>query len=473
MKRWFWKRWVWAVVVGITATVSLTPAQQGADVPSGPPKAGDVITLKFRDSADRQVKVLKSDKQPDGSYLSEVKDTKTGETFTLMDRFDGPAPKASDAPGKAAPGKFAPKASEPVRPPESPKTGDAPKAKPRSGDPLIPALKDTMPDPDKEKAKEQERERRILSSFGKSSPTGAQEEERPGLLKRIFGKKPAPPAPTTSAKPAAPAAAVPTPIPSAPAIAPPVVTIPAAPPAPVRPAPAPAPTAPAPLPPSGVTMEPPLSQPVRPVTPPTPVIPTPVAPPTGPVGAPPLPIAPPAATSPVPLPAIPSVPPVPVPAPTGLPSIPVPGVSKATPGAEPLPPQPPVVQTAATAAENKVVPAAEPTPAPVAEVSPLVREIQSDVADLETGLAPSKRAMAARCLAGGRHGSSDEVKAALFRAAKSDGSGMVRAVCIEELCKLGFHDPAFMSFLGKAGSDPSEEVRAAAKAALTRMAPRR
>src|SRR5436305_121753 len=104
MKRWFWKRWVWAVVVGATAA-GLTAAQQrGTDAPPSLPKGGDVISLKFRDGPERQVKVIKTEKQPDGSYLSEVKDTKTGETFTLMDRpgADAPAPPAGNA-GKSAP----------------------------------------------------------------------------------------------------------------------------------------------------------------------------------------------------------------------------------------------------------------------------------------------------------------------------------------------------------------------------------
>ena len=244
MNRWFWKRWVWAVVVGTTAAVGLTVAQQGGtDAPSGPPKVGDVITLKFRDMPDRQVKVLKSDKQQDGSYLSEVKDTKSGETFTLLDKPDGEgaapkaAPKTTPTPPPAAtPSKASTKpvetskSVEPEKPLPAnrlssvlPKLADGPaKAKPRSNDPLVPAVKDTMSDMakdiDKDKDKDKDKERRFFPSLGKSStsasatptppppasaPAPESEEDRPGLLKRVFGrKKPTTPAsPTTQAFP--------------------------------------------------------------------------------------------------------------------------------------------------------------------------------------------------------------------------------------------------------------------------------
>jgi hypothetical protein len=92
---------------------------------------------------------------------------------------------------------------------------------------------------------------------------------------------------------------------------------------------------------------------------------------------------------------------------------------------------------------------------------------------LQNGVAPSQRALAARALAGCRHGSSDVVKLSLFRAAQNDGNPMVRAVCIEELVKLGYFEPAFTVFLTKASEDSSEEVRKAAKEAMTQMTPRR
>ncbi|VTT96686.1 hypothetical protein : : HEAT_2 [Gemmataceae bacterium] len=541
MNRWFWKRWVWAVVVGTTAAVGLTVAQQGTDAPTGPPKVGDVITLKFRDMPDRQVKVLKSDKQPDGSIMSEVKDTKTGETFTLMDKPDSFAAPAKAAPEKAGakapavtppPSPTAPKATEPAkapaaRPPVGPmKLPDGlPKAKPRTSDPLLPSLKEALPDLPTPKEQEKEKERRFLPSFGKSSDSKSSDapkpvepdEEKPGLLKRIFGKKK--PAESTPTLP--PATVINNAKPQA---------FPAAPPAPAGAKP------PAAVPTPGVmkahptvTLEPPRSQPVQPVQPPVPLTPTPVAVPTAPPASVPLPIpaipAAPPAPGPAALPAIPSVPSVPsipVPPPGGLPSIPLPpgGTSMKEPvtksevavAPKPLPakiaaapvkePEPvaaapkaapvpakekePAVVTAqvpATPAPAAVVTAGKTAPAalpPVVAVpatdpgrTAMMRDIEPHVAALEKGVAPSQRAMAARALGGCRHGSSDTVKMTIFRAAQNDPNPMVRAVCIEELCKLGYFEPAFELHLTKACEDANDEVRSAAKAAMKQMYPRR
>ncbi|MBA4188754.1 MAG: hypothetical protein C0467_12215 [Planctomycetaceae bacterium] len=534
MNRWFWKRWIWAVLVGTTAAVGLTMAQQGGtDAPSGPPKVGDVITLKFRDLPDRQVKVLKSEKQPDGSILSEVKDTKSGETFTLMDKPDPSTAKPDTTPkpavSKAAPKTFEPtKSAEPPKVVTPPKIQDGPfKAKPRTSDPLVPPLKDALPNlpKDKDQEQEKERERRFFPALGKSNaaPTPPEpEEEKPGLLKRVFGrKKPTPPAtPTPPVAPTTPTAST-----SAKPVASPSTPLSSVP----RSSPI-------------VTLEPPRTQPVRPVEPPTPLTPVPVSLPTGPT-APSIPTPPPAASPPspipLPLPAIPSVPGVGIPAPGGLPSIPIPpsGMSVNGPIA-PVPPAPMkplamaetpaspspmlpskpvavvtkpkvVMEAKALAPEavkesvvlvakqpvaiapmpSDVVTAARMVPAPASALAPVVnlpvtqpqdsaitammRDIESHVKALENGIAPSQRAMAARAMCGGRHGSSDTVKMTVFRAAQKDPNPMVRAVCIEELCKLGYFEPAFEVYLTKACDDSSEEVRKAAKAALTQMTPRR
>ncbi len=103
----------------------------------------------------------------------------------------------------------------------------------------------------------------------------------------------------------------------------------------------------------------------------------------------------------------------------------------------------------------------------------MMKELEPYIKALQDGMAPSQRAMAARAMCGGRNGSSDMVKILVFRAAQKDPHPMVRAVCIEELCKLGYFEPAFEVYLTKACDDPSEEVRRVAKEALTQMAPRR
>lgn len=273
MARWFRKRWAWAALTGATVTLGLAAAR-AADVPHKP---GDVITLNFGDG-EKQVKVLKVEKQPDGTVHSEVRDQKTGETFTLVDR-----------PGNFPPAGGAAKGSPPVP--------DAPKAKPPAGDPSPDKNKD------KDKAKEPEKEKRPLLGrvFGDRDKPAASASMKPaeppepakkaGLMSRLFGPK----------KPSAPAAAPAMPGPSAKpgsgaAGAPPAVV----------------PTPGGFAPPAGTT-EPPRAMPAtRPVVPPAPVVPGGV-----PGGVP---------SIPAPLPA-------PLPGGSGLPGIPIPpgGTSAARP----------------------------------------------------------------------------------------------------------------------------------------------
>ena len=108
--------------------------------------------------------------------------------------------------------------------------------------------------------------------------------------------------------------------------------------------------------------------------------------------------------------------------------------------------------------------------APVEILLPV--EILPFAATLKDGLQPSKRIMAAKALAEGRHGSTDAVKLVLFNAAQTDPCPAVKASCIDHLCKLGYFDAAFLKHLKAACDDPSDEVRAAARAAMIKMTPR-
>jgi hypothetical protein len=103
----------------------------------------------------------------------------------------------------------------------------------------------------------------------------------------------------------------------------------------------------------------------------------------------------------------------------------------------------------------------------------LAHDIQPHVNNLRTAMAPSMRVMAAKALSGGRHASTETVKSILFIACTTDPSPFVRACCIDELCKLGYFDAAFMEHLHKACGDSNEEVRTAAKDALKKMTPGR
>src|SRR5262245_25960890 len=113
MARWFSKRWVWAALAGAAVTLGMAAARG-----DNPPKVGAVISLNIDGKGERQFKVIKSDKQPDGTYLSELKDTKTGEMITLVDKPGDPAPGGPSVP-------------------ESPKAPEPPKTKPRPADPMV------------------------------------------------------------------------------------------------------------------------------------------------------------------------------------------------------------------------------------------------------------------------------------------------------------------------------------------------
>jgi hypothetical protein len=76
-----------------------------------------------------------------------------------------------------------------------------------------------------------------------------------------------------------------------------------------------------------------------------------------------------------------------------------------------------------------------------------------------------------RALAGCRHASTDTVKSLLFHSCTSDPCPLVRACCIDELCKLGYYDPVFLTYLKDACNDSSTDVQDAARSALKRMTP--
>ena len=431
MTEWFSKRWVWAALAGATVTAGMAAGRADGD---GPPKVGAVVSLNIDGKGERQFKVLKSEKQPDGTYLSELKDTKNGETITLVDK-----------PGDAPP---AGKTAEPAKPPEPPK------AKPRTSDPLVPPVAATLPDASKDKEKEK---RPILGRvFGdkdKPAPTPvpaaaaatpkaeppADPGKRPGLITRIFGpKKPAAPTmPASAGTP--PAGAVMRPGTSV--APPPVLPVPPGGLGGAKP-PAASGAAPQPFPGAATGAEPPRVMPAKPVAPPTPAVAAPL-----PVPAP-APAFPAPKAAPIPALPVPSVPSIPVPpGGSGLPPIPVPpgGTSSATP-----------IQV--------VVPAGY-VPAGVA----FDREVQPFVIALQSMTAPSARLTAAKGLAEGRHCSTDGVKSVLFQAAQMDPCGEVRAACIDHLCKLGYFSPQFLGHIQAACEDTDPQVRDAAKAACAKM----
>jgi hypothetical protein len=429
MSRWGWKRWAWGVLAGAAVATS-SGYSAGDDKPTAPelPKPNDTITLRFDGQPEQKVTVIKSTRKPDGAIETEVKDPATGQTFTLYDPPPGTKPETPTKPSgmgsKQTPstgGKTTAGSTDTPTPPPAVKQPILPRAKPRTDDPLTPlppATAATTPDTPQDK--------RGLGArlFGKEQPNNpvatpaapapttppAEPAKKPGLFARIFGpKKSATPTPAATTMPSPGRSTSPGTAPSTPNVGGSVST-----------------------PSGGSTTDLPRAMPPRPFLPPTAATPVPSPLPS----AIPQPPAPPAG---VPIPAIP------------LP----PGSSQSirllTPG-----------QPIAVVLPVGYVPA---------EIA-LAEDIRPYATALQSALAPSARMTAAKGLADGRHGSSDQVKGLLFEATQTDPCPAVRACCIEHLCQLGYYHPAFLAYLQKSVNDPSEDVREAAKVALVKMSPK-
>jgi hypothetical protein len=177
-------------------------APRPAAVPAAPvaPAATDgrpgdgVYLMRTAGQPDRRVKVVRSDRMPDGVVLTQVKDIATGEVYTILDdRPDAEAPAV--APVAAAP---RPTTPTPVHAAKDTKAAALPRAKDRSADPLL--------------------GHRVTS--GKTPPAAA---PRPGQVawKPVQPAHPQTPAARPVPPPAHPAAAVPPPPPEQPAVLPP------------------------------------------------------------------------------------------------------------------------------------------------------------------------------------------------------------------------------------------------------------
>jgi hypothetical protein len=472
MMRWTWKRRLWAVALG---TVAAACSSLRAD---DMPKTGEAITLKFSGQPDRVVTVVKSTKKKDGSIETEVKDAKTGESFTLVDLpSSAPAAKPASpaakpaavpslpathpvsvkAPSSAIPAIPTPVPASPavrVKPPipMNPRTPPsapplfttfaelptAPSVPPPEMKSPAPNLAPTstlptaaLPEPPREKrffsrlfSREPDSATTPATPLSPSSIVGPAPEESPRrpLLGRLFGSKKASPPPVL------PAMNVPAPgIPSTPRFnssAEPPQAMPSR-------------SYAAPPPPPGRT---------DPVLPPTPIVPSLPTPMPAPFSIPaPLPSKPAA-------PAIPAIPTIPIPTPMPQSAVPV----------------MPAVAIRPSSAANLVH--------SIGYVAPLETqlpaELQPFATTLRDALPPSHRMTAAKGLAEGRYGSTETVKGVLFHAAKYDPCPAVRACCIEHLCKLGYFDPAFLAHIKMASASLHEDVRLAAREALMKMSPK-
>jgi hypothetical protein len=432
MKRRFIRRgWLGALGGWVTAT-GLALAQGGrSEAPPPPPQVGDVITLRFHDGRDRTVKVLKSQRQPDGSYLSEVRDVKTGEVFNLLDPPPSSLPShksASPPSGGSSRGGTA-KPSSPLSPPSASAGSADPTSRPNR--PLLNLFRS--------------------SRLGNDSNTGGTDtDRRPGLFQRLFGgpKKDTPPqaapspglipAPgTTGLRPQSrlseklpvsptPSTSVPDPGYSKPPSSFPLAM-------PSRPTPPPFPSA--------STPEPPRAQPGTSSGTPSPV-------PLPPIPAPP-PL--PTPTDPAPVPEVPAVPPITIPIP------PAGGVSSQS------------ASTGIAPAAARHTKAQQPVTLLSDLPPPVARDLQPYVHALQHAAAPSARALAARALADSAQGSSPAVQNLLFHACRNDPAPFVRACCIDELARSGYADPAFLAYLRQACEEEDDSVRLAAQLALRKL----
>jgi hypothetical protein len=412
MTRWIGKRGLWGVVTG-------TAVAAGSVLVAAEP--GETVVFK-EGNKDRKVTIVKVNKRADKSVEVHGKDAVTGEAVVWVEGESSipPSPPA----GTKAP---APAAKAPAAPVAAGKDAGLPKAKARPDDPIGSTV---VPMPETPA----ERERRLFNGkiFGREStpPAAAaapgaampqiaeagEPKSKPGLLSRIFGKKTPAPVPTVMPGPA-------------------ITT-------PTTPAAKGAPTA------SG---EPKVAAPFRPTTPtptPTPAaVPTPVAVPT------------PAIPVPTPLPATRPSAPVVAPVPTPLPPVvPLPGIPAIPGGAQSVRPGDTI---------HVVLPVGY-VPVEVA----MADDLRPYAATMKGG-APTERLIAAKGLADGRHGSTDQVKTMLFAAAREDDSAVVRAACIDHLVRLGYYHPDFARHLQGLADGAAGVERDAARAGLARMTPRK
>ncbi len=433
-----------ARVALLTAAMAAGVAPAFGQAPAAPTGGGPVYVMKTAGQPERRVQVLKSETQPDGSILTDVKDLGTGTVYTLTNpAFLGKAapatpsmtpvpaavasaPTQMPAPGTPRPlfGQFpnqrmanAATSTAPVQerlvPVEQATANGLPTARSRKTDPLLAGLATRMPN---------EPPNVMAKVFG--DPMKNQPPPRVGVL----------PAPTpTDAAALAPrpkassgvtvvlpttGPAVPTPKPEA-ALAP----------KPALPVPAPAVAAvPPPKPADAAIAIPAIDASAKPSAA-TGLFDSQAAP-AGVV----LPrIAEPAA-----VPAVPSL---------AVPAIAEPSVAIPAPPSEPV---------------------AVAIPAPAAS-SDLPRDVKQMIDDVKTHKRPTFRMENATALAESAYAKHPAAIEALLHAATNDKAGVVRGHCIARLADLGYSDPTYLKLLDAWANDLEPAVQRAAVDAKAKL----
>lgn len=380
-------------------------------VTPGQTQWGETVRMRTAGQPDRILMIVKTERMPDGHVYVSVKDTITGQNYTLVDPAFATMAKANDRPHTAPP--QAPAGSVP---------GPIEHSNPAT--PVPTAVRPTLVEPPMAP-------RSTRPPFASASLVDA----APAALRRRVPPKPGTSVPVSSPRPTGTA------VPLTPFTVPP-------PPEAVAATPTAAPAPPAP-PPNTPTV-------------PDRIVPTPISrdiaiPDQSPFAnshsTPAPPSAAPVTTITTPLTPSPALLPVPPASP------PVQAVSMA-----PVETIRPYVQSSVMAATTRM--GAEPP-----EVR-MHREIAPWVAELTRAVRPSVRMEAATALAEGRYGWRDEVKTYLAKAAATDPAAVVRAHCISLLTTLGYAEPEWRSFLAASSSDKNPDVRVAASIALARLEPR-
>jgi hypothetical protein len=461
------------------ATAQAPPANPPAGSSSNTAVDGPVYVMKTAGQPERRVQVVKSEKLPDGTYLTDVKDLASGVVYTLTN----PNVLGTTTTPPPAPKPTAVAATTGYVPPPPPTTAPLPRGTPRplfgsfpnqqqyatnktkAGERLVPA--EQVP----AGALPQARDRKADPLLAGAATTPAAMTARtpypagttvaadsPSVLSNVFGQKSKDlPAPRVGVRP------------------PPVAVLPEPPRQAAVPAPEPQPTikvaqvSPVVMPSVAAATIPPIpkaevspvaeglsipsiaadarpsaatgifdSQPAAAVEKPTVAIPPIPTTPIPPIDAPPVVTAPPA-VEPPPLPTV-----LPMPA-VEPPPLPLPSVS--------LPPAPTGVPSGAVPVVARAVEAALPV------------DVQVMIDQLKGHKRPSFRMENATALAESAYAKHPDVLAALLHGAMNDTTGVVRGHCIGQLATLRYGDAAFVQALDTWTADAEPAVRRAAAAA--------
>lgn len=421
-----------------------------------PSSGGPVYVMKTAGQPERRVQVLKSEAQPDGTILTDVKDLATGTIYSLTNPAvlgkaiphteakpaAVVAKPAAPAPGTPRPlfGQFPNQRVEAPRerlvPAEQTQQAGPPQARDRKVDPLLagantPAALAARTPPREPASTSWKPGLAAPASIAARTPlpSKSSNSEPPSVLGKMFGDAPKPtPVPRVGGgTPAPTVAALPNPV--APIVMPSVAQ-------------------------ATVPSIAPVSMPLKSVeTAPLVVgnlaVPA-IEPNAKPSAATGIFDSQPATAPTLPTVAIPAIQPAPMPEAVSVPpiAIPIPSVAIPTPAV-----------------------AVEPTPAVAVPSEPaeLPNDVRIMIDDLKNHKRPTFRMENATALAESAHAKNPAVTEALLHAAANDKTGVVRGHCIAQLADVGCVDAGYLKSLDSWASDREPAVRRAAVAAKAKL----